>query len=64
MTTAMFETSEGTFKVKLYADKAPKTVANFVGLADGTGEWTDPKTGKQVIAVMYYDEPPLPFPDF
>ena len=37
---ASFDTSEGKFKVKLYSDKAPKTVENFVGLADGT------KTGK------------------
>ena len=48
MTTATFDTSEGTFKVKLYDDKAPKTVANFVGLATGTQEWTDPKTGQKV----------------
>jgi peptidyl-prolyl cis-trans isomerase A (cyclophilin A) len=37
---AAFDTSEGKFKAKLYADKAPKTVENFVGLADGS------KTGK------------------
>src|SRR5689334_7095684 len=37
---AAFDTSEGKFKVKLFADKAPKTVENFVALADGT------KTGK------------------
>ena len=37
---ALFDTSEGSFKARLFADKAPKTVANFVGLADGT------KTGK------------------
>jgi peptidyl-prolyl cis-trans isomerase A (cyclophilin A) len=37
---ASFDTSEGKFKAKLYADKAPKTVENFVGLAEGT------KTGK------------------
>jgi peptidyl-prolyl cis-trans isomerase A (cyclophilin A) len=35
-TYASFDTSEGKFKVKLYADKAPKTVENFVGLANGT----------------------------
>ena len=35
MTTATFDTSAGTFKVRLYDDKAPKTVANFVGLATG-----------------------------
>lgn len=37
---AAFDTSEGKFKAKLFADKAPKTVENFVGLAEGT------KTGK------------------
>jgi peptidyl-prolyl cis-trans isomerase A (cyclophilin A) len=39
-TFAVFDTSEGKFKIKLHADKAPKTVENFVGLADGS------KTGK------------------
>ena len=37
---AAFDTTEGKFKVRLFADKAPKTVDNFVSLADGT------KTGK------------------
>jgi peptidyl-prolyl cis-trans isomerase A (cyclophilin A) len=37
---ASFDTTEGKFKVRLFADKAPKTVENFVSLADGT------KTGK------------------
>lgn len=37
---AVFDTTEGSFKVKFYADKAPLTVENFVSLADGT------KTGK------------------
>ena len=37
---AAFDTTEGKFKVKLFADKAPNTVNNFVALADGT------KTGK------------------
>ncbi len=53
MTTATFDTSEGTFKVKLYDDKAPNTVANFVGLAEGTKEWTDPKTGQKVKRPFY-----------
>jgi peptidyl-prolyl cis-trans isomerase A (cyclophilin A) len=37
---AAFDTTEGKFKIKLFADKAPKTVENFVALAEGT------KTGK------------------
>ena len=53
MTTATFDTSEGTFKVKLFDDKAPNTVANFVGLAEGTKEWTDPKTNPQVKRPFY-----------
>ena len=45
---AIFETSQGNFKIKLFADKAPKTVENFVGLAEGTKEFTDAKTEKKV----------------
>ncbi len=37
---ALFDTTEGSFKVRFFADKAPKTVENFVALADGS------KTGK------------------
>ena len=37
---AAFDTTEGSFKIKLFADKAPVTVENFVSLAEGT------KTGK------------------
>lgn len=50
---AVFETNKGTFKIKLFADKAPKTVENFVGLAEGTKEWTDPKTGNKVKKAFY-----------
>ncbi len=53
MITATFKTTEGTFKVKLHDDKAPKTVANFVGLADGTKEWTDPTTRQKVTRPFY-----------
>lgn len=50
---AVFETSMGNFKVKLLADKAPATVENFVGLAEGTKEWTDPKTNQKVKKPFY-----------
>jgi peptidyl-prolyl cis-trans isomerase A (cyclophilin A) len=40
-TFALFDTTEGKFKIKLFADKAPKTVDNFVSLAEGA------KTGKR-----------------
>lgn len=42
--TAIFDTSMGQFKVKLHHLYTPKTVENFVGLAEGTKSWTDPKT--------------------
>lgn len=50
---ATFDTNRGTFKVKLFNDKAPKTVENFVGLATGTKEWTDPKNGEKVKRPFY-----------
>ena len=45
---ARFDTTEGAFTIKLFESEAPKTVANFVGLAEGTKEWTDPRTGRPV----------------
>jgi peptidyl-prolyl cis-trans isomerase A (cyclophilin A) len=53
MMTATFDTSAGTFKIRLFEDKAPKTVANFVGLATGTKEWTDSRTGKASSQPFY-----------
>lgn len=49
----VFETNKGNFKAKLFSDLAPKTVENFVGLAEGTKEWTDPKTGKKEKKPFY-----------
>jgi peptidyl-prolyl cis-trans isomerase A (cyclophilin A) len=43
---ATITTNLGTIKVDLFGNHAPKTVANFVGLATGTIEWTHPATGK------------------
>ncbi len=53
MTHATFDTSAGRFKVRLYDDKAPKTVANFVGLATGEQEWKDPASGKPAKRPFY-----------
>jgi peptidyl-prolyl cis-trans isomerase A (cyclophilin A) len=50
---ATFKTSLGDIVVKLLPDKAPKTVENFVGLAEGTKEWTDPRTGQKVKKPLY-----------
>jgi peptidyl-prolyl cis-trans isomerase A (cyclophilin A) len=45
----------GNVVIKLEEDRAPKTVKNFVGLATGTQEWKDPKTGETKKGVPYYD---------
>ena len=50
---AVFQTNKGAFTCRLFEKEAPKTVANFVGLANGTKEWTDPKTGKKVQKRFY-----------
>ncbi len=50
---ADFETSDGNFTIRLFDQEAPKTVENFVGLAEGTKEWTDPRTGRKVKQPYY-----------
>ena len=52
---ATFETSEGSFSAELYAERAPRTVANFVGLATGERPWTDPETGERRTDPLYDD---------
>jgi len=49
-----FETDKGEIIAELFEDDAPGTVENFVGLATGTKEFSDPKTGKKVKR-NYYD---------
>jgi peptidyl-prolyl cis-trans isomerase A (cyclophilin A) len=51
---AVFQTNMGTIICKLFSDLAPKTVENFVGLAEGTKEFRDPKTG-QPAKRRYFD---------
>ncbi len=50
---ATLKTTLGDIKIELFPDKAPETVANFVGLAKGTKEFKDPKTGKPVKRPLY-----------
>jgi peptidyl-prolyl cis-trans isomerase A (cyclophilin A) len=50
---AVFHTTMGDIVVKLFPQKAPKTVENFVGLAEGTREWTDPKSREKVKRPLY-----------
>lgn len=52
-TYAVFNTSEGTFTARLFDKEVPNTVANFVGLADGSKEWTDPRSGQKVKKPFY-----------
>ena len=52
-TYAIFETTQGNIVVKLLEKEAPKTVENFVGLAEGAKEFTDAKTGKKVKRNFY-----------
>src|SRR2546422_6920525 len=53
MLLAHFTTSEGNFTIRLFDQEAPKTVANFTGLAEGTKEWTDPRAGKRARTPYY-----------
>jgi peptidyl-prolyl cis-trans isomerase A (cyclophilin A) len=50
---ARFATSAGPFTVRLFEKETPKTVANFVALAQGTREWTDPSTRAKTSRPFY-----------
>ncbi len=51
--TATLRTSQGTIVVRLFPDHAPKTVQNFVELAEGTREWTNPASREKTQAKLY-----------
>jgi peptidyl-prolyl cis-trans isomerase A (cyclophilin A) len=53
--TATLHTTEGDIEVELYGERVPRTVENFVGLATGDREWTDPETGETVDGPLYDD---------
>ena len=50
---ATFKTSLGDIRVQLKPETAPKTVENFVGLATGEKEWTDPRSGEKRNDPLY-----------
>ncbi len=52
---ATIATNQGTLHCQLFDDKAPATVANFVGLATGQKPWIDPRTNKTVRGKPFYD---------
>lgn len=52
---ARLHTTQGDIVVKLEEQRAPKTVANFVGLASGTIDWRDPQSGQSNKGTPMYD---------
>jgi len=53
--TAVIDTTMGRLTCKLYEKEAPVTVANFIGLAEGTKDWTDPKTQQKMHKQPFYN---------
>ena len=51
--TATLQTNQGRVVIRLFPDQAPKTVRNFVELAEGSREWTDPRTGQATTSKLY-----------
>jgi peptidyl-prolyl cis-trans isomerase A (cyclophilin A) len=50
---ATLNTTRGSIGIRLFPEQAPQTVENFVGLAEGTREWRDPKSGKTSTTPLY-----------
>jgi peptidyl-prolyl cis-trans isomerase A (cyclophilin A) len=53
--TVVFDTTMGRMTCKLFDKQAPVTTANFIGLAEGSKEWTDPETMKKVKGKPFYN---------
>jgi len=51
--TATLRTNQGPVVIRLFPDHAPKTVRNFVELAEGSRQWTDPRTGRATTDKLY-----------
>jgi peptidyl-prolyl cis-trans isomerase A (cyclophilin A) len=52
-TSATIKTNHGDIVVRLFPDQAPKTVRNFVELAEGSREWTHPETREKLTKPLY-----------
>ncbi|WP_066080062.1 peptidylprolyl isomerase [Pseudoclavibacter albus] len=50
---ATIHTNHGDIKVELFGNHAPHTVKNFIGLASGSQEWADPRTGEKKNTPLY-----------
>lgn len=53
--TAIIDTTAGRFTCTLFPKKAPIGVANFIGLAKGTKDWTNPANGRKMHGVPLYN---------
>jgi peptidyl-prolyl cis-trans isomerase A (cyclophilin A) len=53
--TAVFDTSMGRITCKLFSKEAPETVNNFIGLAEGTKDWTNPESKQKVHGKSLYN---------
>ena len=53
--SVIMETSMGRITCQFFQKQAPVAVANFIGLAQGTKDWTDPKTNKKMHGKPYFD---------
>jgi peptidyl-prolyl cis-trans isomerase A (cyclophilin A) len=53
--TVVMDTSMGRITCQFFQQQAPKAVANFIALAEGTREWTDPVTNKKQQNKPFYD---------
>src|SRR5271154_5368446 len=60
--TAVIDTSKGRITCRLFENEAPLASANFIGLVEGTKDWTDPATGTKVIGKRFYDATSLRAP--
>ncbi|NIS29618.1 MAG: peptidylprolyl isomerase [Actinobacteria bacterium] len=57
--TAVLHTSEGDVEIDLFAERAPRTVENFLDLATGGRTWEHPETGEEIDGEPLYDDVPF-----